>query len=146
MKSITYRWHGSCMARWPTAKEASTFRVGSRQNFQLPADGIELRDGSIFFSQGWERFLRLCEEMEGEDLSVKSFLESIKGIRAKCCAVDESLLNALSLLKASQTPGSDQEGHTSTPSTRISLSSSGQQRRRDEDVSLPTCSFSSPSP
>ncbi len=97
-----------------------------------------------FFSQGSERFLRLCEEMEGEDLSVISFLESIQGIRAKCCAVDENLLNALSLLKASQTPGSDQEGHTSTPSTRISLSSSGPQRRRDEDVSLPTCSFSPP--
>jgi hypothetical protein len=90
------------------------------------------------------------EKMEGEAISVESLLESVQGIKAKCCAVDESLLNALALLKASketpsrdETPKPNEEAHASTPSKRIFSSSSAPQRRKDEVVSLPTYSFTS---
>jgi hypothetical protein len=81
--------------------------------------------------------------MEGEAISVELLLESVQGIKAKCCAVDESLLNALALLKASketpsrdETPHPNEEAHASTPSTSIFSSSSAPQRRKDEVVSI----------
>jgi hypothetical protein len=81
--------------------------------------------------------------MEGEAISVESLLESVQGIKVKFCAMDESLLNALALLKASkETPSRDEitqpneEAHASTPSKSIFSSSSAPQRRKDEVVSL----------
>ena len=69
----------------------------------------------------------------------ESSLESAQGIQANSCAVHESLMAVLA--SRDETPLPNQEGHASTASSSMLLSSSDPQRHRNEAVSMPTCSF-----
>jgi hypothetical protein len=137
------RIRSECGAWW---KSKHRREIDVTNKWAIPADGAKAAPtGSTeAATAAHQRNQGPLEEMEGEAISIESFLESIQGIQEKCCAVDDQLLKALSLLKApsrDETPQPNEEGHSPTHSTSIFSSSSAPQRRRDEAVSLPKLFF-----